>query len=86
MQEGGDPRSSDGKITQQVTLVPTLDASALKAKSARSGRNTMLIGCGLVVLGVVLTALASGETLYWGAIVFGGMAFIYGLIKYLRAA
>jgi hypothetical protein len=58
----------------------------------KTGISNMLLGGGFFVVGLIVTlgsfsAASSGGTYYlcWGAIIFGAIQFIQGLIQYLRA-
>jgi hypothetical protein len=59
----------------------------------KSGMSNMLVGGGFFVIGLIVTigtyssATSSGGTYYlcWGAIIFGLIQFIQGLIQYLTA-
>jgi hypothetical protein len=77
------PPQSQKRI-QQVTLVSPLDARSAQQKKANAGRNAMIAGAVMGLIGVAATALSQGEVLYWGAILFGGGAFIWGLVEYTK--
>ena len=81
MQQDDKQQPQQWKPTQQVTLVPTLDAKDTQQKKASTGRSTMIIGGVVCFIGVLLTLLSGFQTLFWGAILFGGIAFFTGLAQ-----
>jgi len=70
---------------ENVTLAPVLDAAAARQKRAGGGRTTLIIGAVAMVLGCGLTYASNFEVLYWGAILFGGIAVISGLVQLAKA-
>jgi hypothetical protein len=73
------------KPIHHVTLVPIVDQKITRKKEASSGKNTMIIGGVICGLGLLLTLLSGFQTLFWGAISLGGIAFIAGLVQYNKS-
>ncbi len=85
MQQGDQPQPPDWRPIQRTTLVPTVDAKGALKSKASSGRNTMIVGGVVCALGVLFTLLSGFQTLFWGAILFGGIAFFSGMAQYAKA-
>lgn len=85
MSQEANQQPQDRKPIVPVTLVPTLDAKTARRKKASSGRNAMIIGGVISAIGCLLTFISGFQTLYWGAILFGGIAFFFGLAEYTKA-
>jgi hypothetical protein len=80
-----DGQPSSWTPLQQTQLVSFEDKKSALEKSAKSGRNSMIAGGIFFVLGIFLTAISEGQVLFWGAIVFGLIAFFVGLAKFIKA-
>jgi hypothetical protein len=85
MPQEDNQQPKDWKPTQRVTLVPILDEKSTLQKKASSGKTTMIVGGVICVFGCLLTLLSGFQTLFWGAILFGGIAFLSGLTQYIKA-
>jgi hypothetical protein len=72
-------------LTQDAayTIVNNLEDEIRKAKKERAGKD-MLYGALWCIGGTVATAAHIGF-IFWGAILFGGIQFIKGLVNYLGA-
>jgi len=84
-QEDNQQPPQDSKSIHQVTLVPILNAKDTLQRKANNGKRTMIVGGVVCIIGCLLTLLSGFQTLFWGAILFGGSAFLFGLIQYVKA-
>lgn len=83
-------RDKDGRVGYLEGNTRILQKARVTKKT---GLNNMLVGGGFFVLGLIFTLAAyasasrSGGTYYlcWGALLFGAIQFIQGLIQYLTA-
>jgi len=85
MSQEDNQQPQDWKPTQHVTLVPILNEKSTLQKNSSSGKSTMIIGGIVCALGCMLTLLSGFQTLFWGAILFGGIAFFSGLAQYTKS-